>query len=519
MSHLLPLFFFRVPSPARHAPALLLGAMLAACGGGSGTTPGQTAPLPPAPPPPPARGSLVQAASPVTVTLPGGLSATSLTPAAMRSLMEDALEGFVKLAGEPRCTVSAYRLQYRSSGLPGGALAEAGAALLLPSGSDASCSGPRPVLLYAHGTSLDKNYDMAKLTGEARMVAALFAAQGYIVVAPNYGGYAGSSLGYHPYLDAKQQANEMVDALRAARATLGTLGSSASSRLFLAGYSQGGYVALATQRAMQEAYPGEFQVAAVAGMSGPYALAQFADTIFSGDPGRGITAFLPMLSTAAQRGGAALYGTAGEMYEAQYANGIETLLPGTLGGSELAALGKLPANALFARDSLPQPVGATAFFGEPHLVRSTYRAAYLADQAAQPCGADPAKPLACAPQHPLRKWVAVNDLRNYRPASRLMLCGGHEDPTVSFNNTTASAAYFRAAGAAPDVLDLDQSENMNDPYLLYRLGFSAARLMLKADALSRGKDAREAVAESYHAGLVAPFCLLAARDYFWRDIP
>ena len=31
-------------------------------------------------------------------------------------------------------------------------------------------------------------------------MAAVFAAQGYIVVAPNYAGYDGSTLDYHPYL-------------------------------------------------------------------------------------------------------------------------------------------------------------------------------------------------------------------------------------------------------------------------------------------------------------------------------
>jgi predicted esterase len=45
----------------------------------------------------------------------------------------------------------------------------------------------------------------------------------------------------------------MIDALRAARASFATIGARDSGKLMLAGYSQGGYVALATQRAMQEA--------------------------------------------------------------------------------------------------------------------------------------------------------------------------------------------------------------------------------------------------------------------------
>jgi acetyl esterase/lipase len=50
------------------------------------------------------------------------------------------------------------------------------------------------VLLYAHGTSVQTSTDMANLAAnEPRLIAAMFAAQGYIVVAPNYVGYAGST--------------------------------------------------------------------------------------------------------------------------------------------------------------------------------------------------------------------------------------------------------------------------------------------------------------------------------------
>ena len=98
------------------------------------------------------------------------------------------------------------------------------AALMLPTGDAAECKGDRPVLLYAHGTTTDKGYDFAQVgnaknpaVGEANLIAANFAAQGYIVVAPNYAGYDESKLDYHPYLVAQQQSTDMVDALDSAR--------------------------------------------------------------------------------------------------------------------------------------------------------------------------------------------------------------------------------------------------------------------------------------------------------------
>src|SRR5262249_40513043 len=133
-------------------------------------------------------------------------------------------------------------------------------ALMVPSGTAAGCTGPRPVVVYAHGTSTDRNFDIAELTAaddaEGDLLAAVFAAQGYITVAPNYLGYASSTLGYHPYLIADQQANEMVDVLTAARTALPTAdapNSSDGGKLFVTGYSEGGYVAMATQRAMENA--------------------------------------------------------------------------------------------------------------------------------------------------------------------------------------------------------------------------------------------------------------------------
>ncbi|UGQ45811.1 alpha/beta hydrolase family protein [Massilia endophytica] len=486
-------------------PASIL--LLSACGGGEGGSGpgGVSLPSGPVASPAPARGSIVTPATKLAAIEPG----------VMKAALDSVQDGLTAITSTPRCTVTAYSVQYRTAA-PLNALSDAGAAIMVPSGSDPNCTGARPVLLYAHGTSLDKTYSMARLSGESQLIAAMFAAQGFIVVAPNYQGYAGSNLGYHPYLDGELQSADMIDALRAARASFPAIGANQSTRLFIAGYSQGAYVALATQKAMQ-GLAGEFSVTSVAGLSGPYALAQFSDNVFAGNPGQGITAFLPMMTTAAQRNGGAVYTAPGEMYEAEYAAGVENLLPGTLSSSELVKQGKLPETALFASASLPQ--GAPAYFGPHNLVRTAYRNSYMADAAANACGASSASPLSCAPQNALRKWMVRNDLRSYRPAQPLLLCGGNEDPTVPYANTQSAAAYFQAAGASPTVLDLDTANGLNDRWLVERAGFAAAKLALKADAVSKGQSVSQAMADGYHAGLVAPFCLMAARDFFKASLP
>jgi hypothetical protein len=185
------------------------------------------------------------------------------------------------------------------------------------------------------------------------------------------------------------------------------------------------------------------------------------------------------------------------------------LIPGTLGAGDLVSQSRLPATALFAADSMPQASGYTQYFGAGNLVRSDYRAGYLADMALHPCGQDPAAPLACAPAHALRAWLARNDLRSYAPAVPLLLCGGDGDPTVPYFNTSATATYFKARGASVTELNIDSSlDGVNDFFRLPKIGFSAAKAALRA---ANGGDA---IASSYHAGLVAPFCMAATRDWF-----
>jgi dienelactone hydrolase len=497
----------------RPLPPLALSLLLTACGGGGGGGPtGSTS----APPPVVTRGTLAGAPAAVPVAVHAVPLAT-VTPTVFQAWLEAQQPGTTLVTGTPTCAISTWRITYHTVGAAGEATT-ASAAVMVPSGGDPACAGPRPVLLYAHATSVLKAFDMADLgstlSTEPRLVAATWAAHGYLVVAPNYAGYAGSTLGYTPYLVAQAQSADMLDALRAARSAFATLGASASDKLFLAGYSQGGYAALATLGAMQR-LPAEFKVRATAALSGPYALLQLGDTLFGGAPTVGATSFLPLLTTAAQHAGAGVYANPSELYEDRYAAGIDSLLPGTRTVSELTGVGKLPTSAVFAQDSQPQLAGHAAGFGPDNLVRSSYRAAYLADALAHPC-AGAATPLACAPGQALRRFLRDNDLRNFAPAGALLLCGGHADPTVPYANTLAEQDYLNATGAAAGltVLDLDQTPDRGAPFRAEQLAFLVARAALAHQAQQAGQLADEAVAANYHAGLVAPFCLQAARAYF-----
>ena len=502
--------------------ALGVATLLAACGGGDGGSSGtQDGNL--------ARGALMQNPPPRVSSLTAAGFTTSLQASATG-------QGLLQLAGTPACGVD---VQYMKYGTVGGAgeATNASGALMVPTGSSAQCTGARPIVLYAHGTNITKRYNLADFSdstnpayGEALLLAALYAAQGYIVVAPNYAGYDSSPLSYHPYLNADQQSKEMIDVLAAARQALPALLSptAASAKLFITGYSQGGHVAMATHRAMQAA---GVSVTASAPMSGPYALAAQADATFYGNVNAGGTIFTPLILTSFQKAYGNLYTAPSEIYEDAYASGIESLLPGSFDTTTVFTSGKLPQLALFnstppapafAAITPPTGTGATdalfaAGFGPGNLIRNSARLSYLQDAALYPDGVVPAfttGATAANPQSRIRLAMKTNDLRGWTPAAPVLLCGGNGDPTVfySLNTGVMGALWAGLPAGMVTVLDVDSaSTGATDPFAAAKAGFAAAK---SAAASAAGVNAAAVVTAAYHGSLVPPYCSAAARGFF-----
>src|SRR5580693_10308954 len=273
----------------RHYLPLIAAVALTACGGGGGGGNGASGPGPSAPP---ARGTLLQT--------PPELLSTLTISALLTEVELPVNQLLLSVSSAPLCDIVFYHIDYATVGGVGESTT-ASAVLMIPSGLGANCSGERPIVLYAHGTTTDRAFNMADLqNAETISLAALFASQGYVVVAPNYAGYDTSALPYHPYLIADQQSKDMIDALTAARTALPVASATLvtdNGKLFITGYSQGGYVAMATHRAMQAA---GMTVTASAPMSGPYALEAFGDAVFYGSVNLGATVFTPLLVTSYQ---------------------------------------------------------------------------------------------------------------------------------------------------------------------------------------------------------------------------
>jgi alpha/beta superfamily hydrolase len=499
-----------------------LAVLLAACSGGGGKSDSGAGAAAPA------RGTLLQSAPELLSTLTAPNLLLELNLAANQQLFS--------LSGAPVCDILMYDIEYETVG-GAGESTTASAALLVPTGLGANCTGARPIVLYAHGTTTDRNFNMANIQNtEVLNLAAIFASKGYIIVAPNYAGYDTSTLPYHPYLIADQESKDMIDALTAARTALPLASltfTKDNGQLFITGYSQGGHVAMATHRAMQAA---GMTVTAAAPMSGPYALAAFVDAVFYGEVNGDAPVSSTLLLTAYQKAYGDIYANPGDVFESQYAPGIDSLLPTTTPRSQLYSEGKLPEFVLFsstppapafAADTPPATPANLAEifalgFGAGNLLRNGYRLSYLEDAQANPDGGWPAVTTGVAgakPALPWRRALAANDLRNWVPTVPVLLCGGDQDPLVFWLNTDLMQRYWAAnapASARLGVLDLDSAASSNDPYANLKQEFAIAKDVIAASAIAHGATdgGKLAVAEAYHTLLVAPFCFAAVKVFF-----
>ena len=468
-----------------------------------------------------------------------------------------------------KCDIKIEKVSYRTVGAAG-ERTNATAALMLPSGDSADCQGDRPVLLYAHGTTTDKGYDFAQVgnvknpaVGEANLIAANFAAQGYIVVAPNYAGYDESKLDYHPYLVAQQQSTDMVDALDSARNIIERKKRANdtnyskiddSGKLFIAGYSQGGYVTMATARLLEAQ---KKPVTAIAPSSGPYALAAFGDEIFRGNVNIGASRFAPLLGIGLQAKYGNIYNKKSDIFLDKYA---DAQLPSNTAFGELVKAGKLPNNALFQKNpSDPRLAGLSpgklfsilgGYDDTDYLIKTDFRAAYVADTQKNPDGLwanNGDGRTAANPENNLRKALKNNDLRGYVPTMPTFICGGNQDPTVYFDTNTGSMVKLIQAAAAQNsakklnitVLDVDTENEasrpdyqtltiigqasmnpwkVNDVVKKVQTNFGNSVKKVKDDAdPNGGVAALLAFYTNYHGDLVSPACTQATREFFNQE--
>ncbi len=406
-------------------------ALLAACGGSD-----------------PVNGSLIDA--PVTLA--------TLTKAQLDA------SGLIALSGPAKCDVKLVSLNYVTPGAKGES-SNASGVLLIPTGS--GCTTPAPLVAYAKGTDVQKPRTLANpLDSETGLLAAMYAGQGYAVVATDYLGFAKSNYSYHPYLHADSEATSVIDSIRAARNAVSSQGGSFNGKVMLTGYSQGGHASMAAHRAIEKSLSSEINVVAGAHLAGPYNLSgsmKLTEAI------AGYQFFVPYLVTAWQKIYGNLYSNVNDAFKEPYATGIESLLPSpNLNYITLVSTGKLPGmkgeTPNQARDALFQ----SAFSSD--ILTNTNNATFLA--------------------------AKKNDLLDWSPKSQVLLCGGSGDLTVppAIHQTVMKAA-FDAKGLT-NVQSVDVDPNIR----------AVHGKVLAEDPVG--------FYSNYHGTYEPPFCHAAAKTLF-----
>lgn len=235
--------------------------------------------------------------------------------------------GMLSLSGAAKCDVTLLSIDYATIGVRAGEVTNSTGAMLLPSGPDCP-KGPYPLLAYARGADALRSRTLANQgDAETALLATIYAAHGYAVVATDYLGYAGSHYPYHPYLHADSEASSVVDSIRAARHVAREQGLPLSGKVMVAGYSQGGHASMAAQRAIERDLAGEINLVASGHMSGPYNVSQsLADGVRNAIL-RG-QFFFSYFITSAQKVYGDIYDRPADVFVDAYASGVEELLPG-----------------------------------------------------------------------------------------------------------------------------------------------------------------------------------------------
>ena len=245
----------RLGGPAiRIIIGILAIALLFACGSNSGgSAPAPVAPFP---------GQLV------SWTPAGSFSEALLT----LGISTIGITGFTVTSG-----AACYKLTYETPDAAGN-LVHASGLVCLPT----TRSTNRPVVSYQHGTIFQNSDAPSNLgTSAEGLVGAALAGLGFISVLPDYLGFGDSAGMLHPYLHGSTLASTTVNMNRAARAFFSdpAINASSNGQLFLAGYSEGGYATLATQRLMEQSLSAEFPVTASEPGDGPYDLTGTAASV------------------------------------------------------------------------------------------------------------------------------------------------------------------------------------------------------------------------------------------------
>lgn len=316
--------------------------------------------------------------------------------------------------------VDVYRVLYKTPYRTPNNLVTVSGAVVVPRNTECDV----PLTVYFHGTSARRtavpSYGSSELT-----LGVLFGSQGNIVALPDYLGMGDcdTSVIINPYIHRESQANTGVNMIRAARNfTQDTLGVTDNGQLFLFGYSQGGFVTVATLKMIEDFYQNEMPVTAAAPMSGPYDLKDAQVELILSDSVYPTPGYLPYIILGYQSVYGTLYDSVSQILKAPY----DSIVP-PLFYEKNTSIGQI--NQMVP--SVPK-----------HIIIDSVVNAFAADTA-----------------HPLRLLLAESHLLDWAPQTPVNLIGCRGDDQVTFQNSINAYDHWLANGSDSSDLQLNDLGN------------------------------------------------------------
>ena len=300
--------------------------------------------------------------------------------------------------------VKLYKISYQSIDTNGNPITLSGAVAI----PDGTTSGS--LISYQHSTATERSNVPSGNNDEIWFVSAIYASSGnYVVAAADYIGLGDDTSHFHPYVHAASEASASLDCIRAARTLCQRLGFTLDSKLFLAGYSQGGHSTMALTQTIDNLNSTEFQPLASAPMSGPYDLSDTQLDYAFNDPSADAPTFLAYVTLAYQKVYGNVYSAPAAAFISPYDTQVFTLFNGQNDLTQIA-------------DQLPsQP---------SNLFQPSFVSGVL--------GTDP---------NAFRADLVLNDNYNWKPTTPMQIYASTGDEVVSYQNAVKVVNAMKALGA------------------------------------------------------------------------
>lgn len=323
--------------------------------------------------------------------------------------------------------VRVYSLTYKTIDKDGN-LVNASGTVYYPVGTETF-----PVISYHHGTLYNRT-EVASINPLINQQEAfLIASKGYVTFVPDYLGYGISSM-MHPYHIASLSASSVIDFIRAGKAFCkrSEISVNTNDKLFLGGYSEGGFVTLAVQKEIETNLSSEFTVTASAPLAGAYDLIETGKVYFNKEV-ISKPAFLGFMLTAYNE--YYNWNKLGEIFNSPYAEKMNSLYDGTHFDADITS-------------NLNDTVNV--------LVKQSFIDGFLAEATT-----------------PEKVKFEENSLINWTPKAPMQLVHGDSDNVVPYINASKAYDSFKAKGATVSLMTVPGGTHATTilPSVVYTLQF------------------------------------------------